>query len=202
MRKTTLDVSLGHMRGNDHMSASSKKKLRNEQEAAKMTERQLAEQKEAKKLKLYTTAFVVVLVALLVTAVTVGIFQAISNSGIREKNTIAMTAGGHEISNAELNYYYIDTINNFYSQNASYAALFGMDLSQPLNEQVMDEATGETWADYLLESAKNTAVSVYAMNDAAAAAGFTAPETVAASVNSTVNSHKKQFLLRFEILVF
>ena len=55
------------------MSASSKKKLRNEQEAAKLTERQLAEQKEAKKLKLYTAIFVVVLAALLVVALWVGI---------------------------------------------------------------------------------------------------------------------------------
>ena len=45
-------------RGYDHMSASSKKKLRNQQDSAKLTERQLAEQKEAKKLKVYTTAFV------------------------------------------------------------------------------------------------------------------------------------------------
>ena len=54
------------------MSASSKKKLHNEQQAAKLTERQLAEQKEAKKLKLYTTIFVTVLVALLVIAVVFG----------------------------------------------------------------------------------------------------------------------------------
>ena len=39
------------------MSASSKKKLRKEQAAAQMTEKQLAEQKEAKKLKLYTNTF-------------------------------------------------------------------------------------------------------------------------------------------------
>ena len=50
------------------MSGSSKKKLRNEQNAAKMTERQLAEQKEAKKLKLYTVAFTVVLVAIIIAA--------------------------------------------------------------------------------------------------------------------------------------
>ena len=99
------------------MSASSKKKLRNEQEAVKLTERQLAEQKEAKKLKLYTAAFVVVLVLLLVIAVTVGITQTISNSGVREKKTVAMTIGDHEISNAELNYYYMSTVNSFYSQD-------------------------------------------------------------------------------------
>ena len=170
------------------MSASSKKKLRHEQEAAKMTERQLAEQKEAKKVKIYTIAFTVVLIALLVIAITVGVTQSIANSGSREKNTVAMTAGSHEISNAELNYYYIDTVNNFYSQNASYAALFGMDLSQPLNEQVMDPETGDTWADYLLDSAKSTATSVYAMNDAAAAAGFVIPEDVEATVDSTVTT--------------
>ena len=60
------------MRGNDHMSASSKKKLRKEQAAAQMTEKQLAEQKEAKKLKLYTTAFVVMVAIVLVIAIAVG----------------------------------------------------------------------------------------------------------------------------------
>ena len=35
------------MRGNDYMSSSSKKKLRKEQVAEKLTEKQLAEQKEA-----------------------------------------------------------------------------------------------------------------------------------------------------------
>ncbi len=170
------------------MSASSKKKLRNEQEAAKLTERQLAEQKEAKKLKLYTAIFVVVLAALLVVALWVGISKTVANSGIREKNTVAMTVGGREISNAELNYFYIDSINNFYSQNGSYATLFGLDPTAPLNEQVYDEATGETWADYFLESAKSTAQSVYAMADAAKAAGHTLSETDAATAESAVSS--------------
>ena len=170
------------------MSASSKKKLRNEQEAAKLTERQLAEQKEAKKLKLYTAAFTVVLVVLLVTAVTVAVTQTINNSGIRENKTVAMTVGSHEISNAELNYYYISAINNFYSQNGSYAAMFGLDVTKPLNEQVMDEATGETWADYFLASAKSTAASIYALKDAAAAAGHTLSDELKASAATTVES--------------
>ena len=170
------------------MSASSKKKLRNEQEAAKLTERQLAEQKEAKKLKLYTAAFAVVLVLLLITAVTVGVLQTISNSGIREKNTVAMTIDGKEISNAELNYYYMSTVNTFYSQNGSYAAMFGLDVTKPLNEQVMDESTGETWADYFLESAKTAATSVYALKEAAVAAGHTLNEDLTSAANSTVEN--------------
>jgi len=170
------------------MSASSKKKLRNEQEAAKMTERQLAEQKEAKKTKLYTIAFIVVLVALIAIAVTVGVNQTMTNSGIREKNTVALTVGSNELSNADLNYFYIDALNNFYSENGSYAALFGLDVTAPLNEQVMDEETGETWADYFLESAKSSATAVYSICDAAAEAGHTLSEDELANVESTMNT--------------
>ena len=46
------------------MSASSKKKLRAEENNAKLTEKQLAQQKEDKKVKIYTAAFAAVLVIL------------------------------------------------------------------------------------------------------------------------------------------
>lgn len=50
------------------MSASKKKKLRSEN-GEKLTERQLAEQKEAKKVKLYSIAFVVVMVVMIAAAI-------------------------------------------------------------------------------------------------------------------------------------
>ena len=170
------------------MSASSKKKLRKEQEAAKMTEKQLAAQKEARTTNLYTTLFVVAMVAILVIAITVGISQFITNSGIREKNTVAMTVGSQELSNADLNYYYIDTINTFYSQNGEYAALFGLDTTLPLNEQVYDGSTGSTWADYFLDSAKSNAASVYALSAAAQAEGFTLSAEDAESIDSQIST--------------
>ena len=95
------------------MSASSKKKLRREERAAKLTERQLAEQKEAKKLNLMTRLFVAVLAVIVVVAAVIGTTRFISNSGIREKNTVALTVDSHEISNAEMNYFFIDAVNNF-----------------------------------------------------------------------------------------
>ena len=155
------------------MSASSKKKLRKEQEAAKMTEKQLSAQKEAKKVNLYTTVFVAVMAVLLVVAIVVGINQTITNSGIREKNTIVATVGDHEINSVEMNYFYLDAVNNFYSQYGSMAAFFGLDLTQPLNKQVVNEESGLTWADDFLNSAKANAQSVYALADAAEAAGYT-----------------------------
>ena len=170
------------------MSASSKKKLRKEQEAAKLTEKQLNAQKEAKKNNLYTTLFVVVMAVILVIAVTVGVKQTISTSGIREKNTVALTVGDHELNSIEMNYFFMDAVNNFYSSYGSYASMFGLDVTKPLNEQFVDEESGVTWADDFMTSAKESAASTYALADAAEAAGFTLPEAEQKAVAENMNS--------------
>ena len=168
------------------MSASNKKKLRKEQDAAKLTEKQLTAQKEAKKTSLYTTLFVIVMAVILVVAIAVGVNQTITSSGIREKNTTAVTIGNHKLSNAELNYYYVDSINNFLSQYGSYAAMFGLDTSKPLNEQFVDEEQTTTWADDFLNSAKDTAKAVYAVCDAAKAEGFTLSEEDQSNIDANI----------------
>ena len=65
------------------MSASSKKKLRKEQNIAALTEKQRAQQKEAKKLKAYSVAFLIVMLAVIVTAVSVIGITAFKNAGIK-----------------------------------------------------------------------------------------------------------------------
>ena len=170
------------------MSASTKKKLRKEQVAAQMTERQLAEKAEAKKLKLYTTLFVAFIAIILVVAIVVGISGFVSNSGMREKNTVAATIGQHKVSNAELNYFYIDAINNYYSTYGDYIYLFGLDAATPLNEQYADEENGVTWADYFVDSAINNARAIYAMTDAAKAEGFTLTEEEKNNIENTIST--------------
>ena len=54
------------------MSASTKKKLRREQNAAQLTEKQLQEQKEAKKLKKQTLIFTVAIALILVASIVLG----------------------------------------------------------------------------------------------------------------------------------
>ena len=170
------------------MSASSKKKLRKEQEAAKLTEKQLTAQQEAKKTRLYTTLFVVVMAVILVIAVIFGGKQILANSGIREKNTTALTVGGHELNSVEMNYLFMDAVNNFYGSYGSYAAMFGLDVTKPLNEQFVDEEAGTTWADDFMTTAKDSAASVYAMADAAEAAGFVLPEADREALESSLSS--------------
>ena len=177
------------------MSASSKKQLRHSQDSAKMTERQIQEQKEAKKLKLYTTLFVTVLCLLLAAAITAGAVNYVTGSGIREKNTTALTVGEHKLSNAELNYFYVDAINNFLNYYGDYISLVGLDTTVPLNEQVINEETGETWADSFLAEAKNNVMAVYAMVDAAEAEGFTLTEEEAAQVDTVIDNMEMYALL-------
>ena len=170
------------------MSASNKKKLRKEQGAEKLTEKQLAAQKEAKTTRLYTIAFVAVLVVMIVIAIVVGVTQTIKNTGYYEKRTTAVQIGDHALSNAELNYYYIDSINNFYSNYGSYAAMFGLDTTKPLDEQIVDEETGRTWADDFLDTAKESAKNVYALTDAAESAGFVLPGDKQEEIESSLSS--------------
>ena len=169
------------------MSASKKKKLRSETEG-KLTERQIAEQKEAKKLKIYSIAFVVVLVALIAVAIVVGINRSIESHGVHEKNTVAATVGSHELSDAELSYYYIDYVNNYANNYGSYLSLFGLDTSVALDKQVYDTETGETWADNFIREATSSAQNVLALADAAEAEGFTLPEDQQTQVDLLSNN--------------
>ena len=157
------------------MSASKKKQLHSES-TEKLTERQILEQKEAKKVKLYSIGFVVVLVALIAVAVWAGVSRSVAASGVHERNTIAATVGEHQLSNAELNYYYIDYINNYSNNYGSYLSLFGLNTSEALDKQIYNQETGETWADNFMKQAAESAKTVYALSDAAEAEGFTLPE--------------------------
>ena len=176
------------------MSASSKKKLRNAQEAEKLTEKQLKEQAEAKKLKTYSTIFVVVIALMVCFAVYTAVSNTVEHSGIFERNTTALTVGEHKISNAELNYYFIDSVNNFYSNYGSYAAMFGLDVTKPLDEQTVSE-DGTTWADDFLDSAIESIKSVYALNDAAKAAGYELSEAEVSYINSQITNMNSYALL-------
>lgn len=170
------------------MSASNKKKLRKEQEAVQLTEKQQAAQKEAKKTRLLTVAFVVCMAAILVVAIVIGVRQTISANGVMEKKTVALTVGDHSLNNVELNYYYMDAINSFVSSYGSYAAMFGLDTTKPLDEQMYDADAETTWADYFMESAENNARSVYALCDAAEAAGYSLSEDAKTSIDTTLSN--------------
>lgn len=153
------------------MSASDKKKTRKAQAADFLTERQQAEQAEAKKLRIYTITFVVAMLLVVVIALGVLGVRAVNNSGIIQKNTVAAKVGDVELNSVELSYYYTDAVNEYYSDMYSqfsdstetYLNAMGLDLHTALDEQVQDEETGTTWADYFLDLALTQAKNDYAI---------------------------------------
>lgn len=162
------------------MSASSKKKLRKEQAAGILTEKQQQELAEAKKLRNITTAFVVIMLVVALTAVGILGTRAVNNSGIIDRNVIAAVTGEHKLNSIQMNYYLTDTINNMYQQwqsaygesTSMYLSMMGLDPKKPLNEQVHNQETGETWADHFLTEALEKAKSDYALYDKAIAENF------------------------------
>lgn len=176
------------------MSASSKKKLRKEQVAAELTQKQKAQQKEDRKLKAYTIAFVAVLAVIVITVVGVAVSGFVKTSGFQQKNTTAVQFGEHKLSSVNLSYYFQDVINSSYSQwssaygdqTASYLKLMGLDVSQPLNAQNYGDE-GKTWADYFMDEAIERAKSDYALYDLATAEGFTLSEEDEQSLQSAVS---------------
>lgn len=164
------------------MSASQKKQLRKEQNAAKLTEKQQQEQKEAKKLRLYTALFAVAIALMLCVAIVV----SINTSGIIPRNTTALVVDDTEVSAVELNYYYIDCISGFINTYGDYLSIFGVDSTTPLDEQVYDEESGETWADYFIDYAAESAKASYALYNMAVEAGYTLSEEDAQSLDNTI----------------
>ena len=166
------------------MSASDKKKLRKELAAEKLTERQLQEQKEAKKTRTYTIAFVAVIALVLATAIGIMVSRAVTQSGISEKSTIAAVVNGNELNSVEFNYYFSDAVSEYYnlwytdyqSYTDAYLQVMGLDVTKPLSEQVQDEETGATWADYFAEMALEDAKRDYALCAKAESEGFSLPE--------------------------
>lgn len=173
------------------MSASDKKKLRKEQTAAALTERQRAEQKTQKKQKIYTLTFLVVMV--LVVAIVLCSTLIAPVKRVLMNNTLAATVGSHEIKSTELNYFFVDSISQVYNQfsdfgdyQSMYVQMYtGWNPAKPLNEQTYDKEKGTTYADYFAEVAIESAKWNYTMYDKAQAEGFELTEDDQKAIDNT-----------------
>ncbi len=177
------------------MSASDKKKLRKEQAADLLTERQRKEQAEAKKLKNYTIAFVTSMIV--VVAIVLGILavRTVNNSGIIQKNTLAATIGDQELNSVALSYYYVDAINKTYNEwyeqyqsyTDSYLSIMGLDTTKPLNKQTNPD-TEKSWAQFFVDAAITQAKEDFALYNEAIKQEFKLPEDEQKSLDNTLKN--------------
>lgn len=167
------------------MSASNQKKIRKEKAMAYMSERQRKEAEEQKKLKRYTVTFWIVLALCLCIVLTTVLVNPVKN--VVYRNTTAVTIGGHELNAVELNYFYIDAINNYCSQYGNYISLF-IQTSYPLNHEKNTDTEGVTWADKFLDMALENIKSTYQLYDLAVKNGFELTEDELKSIDTMMSN--------------
>lgn len=147
-------------------TVSASKERKEELELERKRQREEEAKKDRRSMRLY--GLVAAVVAVLAVALMV------FNSGLLQRSTAAITVNGTEYSAADLQYYY-----NMEFQNVATYAMYGMydfDYTADPADQIYDEATGQTWEEYLVECAKEYATNLTAMADAAKAAGHTLSE--------------------------
>ena len=85
--------------------------------------------------------------------------------------TVVATMGDAELTNTELQIFYWMQVYDFLNQYASYANMFGLDYTKPLDSQVSIQE-GLTWQQYFLDSALDSWKNYQAMSHEANANGF------------------------------
>jgi hypothetical protein len=181
-----------------HMSASDKKKFRKEQASDMLTAKQREQQAEEKKLKIYTICFVTAMILIVCAVLGVVGVRAAINGGLSEHMTTAATVEGEKLSAVEFSYYYNDAISDFYNewyeqysdQTDTYLMMMGLDTSKPLNEQIQDEETGKTWADYFVELALDEAKRDAALCKEAKNNGFELTKEQKENIDASIENIK------------
>ena len=74
---------------------------------------------------------------------------------VDNRDLVVATVGDRELTVGVLQIYYWMTVYGFLNQYGAYASYFGLDLSQPLDQQQCPEGEG-TWQQYFLETAVDT----------------------------------------------
>ena len=158
------------------MSASKK----NKEELELERQRQREEEQRAERRTMRTYAVVAVLCAVL------GVAVLVMNTGILQRTLPAVTVNGTNFSAADVEYYYNVEYQNLVRTAQTYAMYgldYGYDYTQDPAQQVYDEATGQTWEEYLTDVAKEDAAYVTALVEAANAEGY----TLSAEAQQTLN---------------
>lgn len=117
-----------------------------------------------------------------------------------ENISCAVRMGDFEIDSVTMNYFFMDAINKHRKDYGDYASYFlTYDVTKPLNQQIYDEESSKTWADYYLDLSISQAKAVYSVCAAAAKANFTLPEEYATYVQSQISSIEQMATLYYAL---
>lgn len=115
------------------------------------------------------------------------VFFSMLTNGFFASHTTAAIASGHKLSPVEVNYFYRSAYSNLQNQFGDFFS-YMIDTETPLDEQVYDEESGQTWADVLTEQALLNASQTYAVYDEAVKNGFTLTEDEQTALDQQIES--------------
>ena len=163
------------------MSASREKNKRREQIASGETPAAPEKKGMSKGLK-WTIGIICLVLVIAIVA-----FFSMLTSGYFAAHTTAATVGSHDLTPAEVNYFYREaytTMSNQYGDMMSYI----IDSNTPLDEQYYDEENGVTWADTFIEQGLDNAARMYAIYDEAVANGAALSDDDKTSIDATIEN--------------
>ncbi len=161
------------------MSASKEKKTRQDADEPVLSQRAQKKLQEERQARRSTILYAVVGVICVVFAA----FLLIWNSGILQRTLTAVTVNGVNYTTADVQYYFNTNRNSIANLYYSYTYSYPFDTSSSLKDQVYDEATGQTWYDYLMEQTMNSIRTSTALAAQAEAEGYTMSEETQAALD-------------------
>ena len=179
-----------YLRGlKQQMSASREKKTRQDLSKTDWTDPKTAreaQQRKAEK-RSNTVYAVIAVVFVLVAAVSL-----VWKSQIIQKKATAAVIGDEKYTAAEVSYYFQQTYQNFVNQNYYFLSYMGLDTSTDLREQAYPGSEdGQTWFDYFMDQTLQQMITVKALNDSAAADGFTWTDEMQSQLDSSISALKE-----------
>ena len=172
------------------MSASHEKKKR-QQQRIEGTEKRQKQQLEQVRKKKKNRKIVISIAAVLVIIAAAAVFI---NSNYLRRNFKAVKLGDDSFSVVECNYFfhssYLNYKNTIYTQYTDYASSLLPSEGTPLDSQIYDESTGETWGDFFRNSALDDMTNISMEYNEATAAGYTLSEEDVADMEDTITMEK------------
>lgn len=102
-------------------------------------------------------------------------YSATADSVKDTADVVVATMGDVQLTNSQLQIFYWYTVTNYLTENSSYLSYYGLDYTQPLDQQIYNEEAELTWQQYFLEEALNTWKSYQVLYLEAQKAGYEAP---------------------------
>lgn len=105
------------------------------------------------------------------------------NSGFFQSRAVAMTVDGVEYTAPQVNYFYREIYNQY--------AYFGsVDTSTPLDEQIYDEETGQTWDEFFRSYAEESLTTLTVLYQNAVAAGYSLTDEEIQAVEDELTNYR------------